>query len=889
MNSKQLLSAIFGASVVLTASGQVSFGDLPATLKMGRQIEVRPKILYPQVIASEQIPLDKERSEVEHLPMRIGKQVNVCYDFAKEGEWHTMANGDCVWLLRIQSEGALSLIPSFSDFYLPRGVQLFIYNKDKTQILGSYTHDTHPQGGPFATEMVAGDDMTLELVIPRNKQHLRKQVRLVLSGIGYCYNGVQVYHNNQPTLEIGESSYCMINVNAEEGADWQEEKKGVTQMTMLLTDGWYVCSGTMINTTAQDLRPYLLSACHCYSYNASEEDMLKWQFRFHYESPTAVTERPLDTKTLVGCRLLAASPIKGGSDGLLLELTEEIPLDWDVYFNGWDRRDTITPGRGVGIHHPAGDIKKISTFDEYKTDSWNGQGGPAMDSAHWNLQFVKTKNGHSVTEGGSSGSPLFNSNHLVIGTLTGGDSSCSSPTGSNLYGKLAYHWNQYGDSCDTQMADWLDPMHLGTETLPGIYFNPSAPRIDLGSKVMLELDGTLSEPGEAGSVVVEGFNLTDSIKALAPEQFELSVDGVLWADSVMLDPVGADLLVRYHPTITGNHYGNIEISSPEVRLKRYLRVHASCCREVLLDRELPSGDIQVPYSAQLNIQSEDGPFTVELHRGKLPEGVTISETGLISGTPLEDGLFDLVINVTDRYGCVTTSVVTLYVRSMVVKEYPFEENFEIANFGGIWKQIYQKGEVSWQQGQGINEDFFDVMTPKSGLTNVLFYDKSYDENTTLLVSPQLDLSLAQNAQLHFWYMLPAWNDDIDEMNVYYRTGVTQDWQLLKHYGEDAPQWTEEVLELPELSQEYFVAFGAVGHYGYGIALDDVSFTINNESSIAKTGMNGEGWSYQVHNAMGQWVTEGRSADVLNSLSRGVYLITVTLANGHKYSVRYVVK
>ncbi len=860
----KLFSTFYIAAIAVSASAQVSFGDLPATVKAGKTVNVEPEVLYQQIVASEQIRIDEERRIEEHLPMRIAKRIDVDYEFNRDGEWHRMPNGDEVWLLRVRSEGALALIPSYSDFFLPRGVQLFVYNQSRTQILGSYTYDTHPCGGIFANEMVAGDDITFEVVIPHAESHLKSQVRLCISGIGYCYNGVRV--KTIPNLQMGESGYCMINVNASEGDDWQTEKKGVAQMTMLLDDGWYVCSGTMINTTAQDLRPYLLSACHCYNYKASAEDMLQWIFKFHYEAPGAIDAEPLDTRTLVGCRLLAATSMKAGSDGLLLELSEEVPLEWNVYFNGWDRRDTINNGRGVCIHHPAGDIKKISTFQEYHDSQWVGEGGPGMDSAHWVLKFIKTANGHGVTEGGSSGSPLFNHDHLVIGTLTGGDASCARPTGDNYFGKLAYHWDQIGDSLDTRFAEWLDPLHLGVDTLRGTFFDPDAPRIEVTGDDVLELDGDVGAPGEGVAFGVSGFNLTGRIAAYAPEHFQVSADGVVWADSASIDSQGGRFLVRYDPHITGNHYGNVVVSSPEVRLARYVGVHASCCREVSVSRELPNAEIQQAYAAQINLTSQDGPFVVELGGGSLPRGLAIDSAGLISGLPLEDGIFDFVIHVTDAFGCVTSAPVTLYVKSLVVSSYPFVEDFELEDFGGIWKQTYTKGNIAWQMGKGINEDYVLVTAPKSGALNALFFDKSYDANTTLLVSPQLDFSGVDTATLHFWYLLPDWNGDIDEMNVYYRNSVTSDWILLKNYKEDAPVWTEQALGLPELSEEYFVAFEAIGHYGYGIAIDDVSFTINDEASIRFT-IGDASLPVEIYSASGQ-----RMSFDLDALPKGVYLI-----------------
>ncbi len=47
-------------------------------------------------------------------------------------------------------------------FVIPEGGKLFIYNAEKTHLLGAYTSQTNPKGEAFATEFVAGDDITLE-------------------------------------------------------------------------------------------------------------------------------------------------------------------------------------------------------------------------------------------------------------------------------------------------------------------------------------------------------------------------------------------------------------------------------------------------------------------------------------------------------------------------------------------------------------------------------------------------------------------------------------------------------------------------------------------------------------------------------------------------------
>jgi lysyl endopeptidase len=75
----------------------------------------------------------------------------------------------------------------------------------------------------------------------------------------------------------------------------------------------------------------------------------------------------------------------------------------------------------------------------------------------------------SVTEGGSSGSPLYSAERRVVGVLSGGPSACGS-TGANLrdqYGGLFHAWEGVGTPT-TRMRDALDPAGLNPLTWDGI-------------------------------------------------------------------------------------------------------------------------------------------------------------------------------------------------------------------------------------------------------------------------------------------------------------------------------------------------------------------------------------------------------------------------------------
>jgi hypothetical protein len=108
----------------------------------------------------------------------------------------------------------------------------------------------------------------------------------------------------------------------------------------------------------------------------------------------------------------------------------------------------------VGIHHPAGDIKKIS-FENRALET----AGKFWRVPRWDL---------GVTEGGSSGSGLWNQDHLLVGQLYGGASACGNPDNKlwDRYGKIAASWTG-GATKKQKLSKWLDPGKTGAVSVPG--------------------------------------------------------------------------------------------------------------------------------------------------------------------------------------------------------------------------------------------------------------------------------------------------------------------------------------------------------------------------------------------------------------------------------------
>ena len=473
-NASRIIYIIFVSCLIfvncpVTLTAQISEGGTPPSFSYLNVLKsTSTGIDIPITFSVEDLKVVDAWNVSQGAPLKVATLIPADLSMENAGEWSTLPGGEKIWQLQIQAQDAIALNLYYKEFYIPVGGKLFIYNADHTQIIGAYTSKTNPSGAAFATEYVAGDDIILEYVHGTSED----LPRIHIGEIGYGYNHLFIGNTPKATGE-GSSGSCNVNINCPEGDNWQSQKNGVCQLVMKNGSSTYICSGALMNNVEEDFKPYILSAYHCMVPNdipASASDMNQWIFYFHYEETGCdnLSDATATRKTMTGCVKKASTPIDGGSDGLLLLINQEIPESYNVYYNGWNINDTGATS-GVGIHHPAGDAMKISTFTNAATSyTWAGSDSTVgLTKAHWNIIFAQTVSGHGITEGGSSGSPLFNQNKQVVGTLTGGSSSCTDLSGLNLYGKLAYHWDKYNPADTSRMDIYLDPANTNVTFLAG--------------------------------------------------------------------------------------------------------------------------------------------------------------------------------------------------------------------------------------------------------------------------------------------------------------------------------------------------------------------------------------------------------------------------------------
>jgi hypothetical protein len=360
---------------------------------------------------------------------------------ATEGRWEALDDRTQVWRLRIAAAGAVSLNLGFNRYRMPEGGQLLLHSADNSEVVRPFTSRDNAAHGELWTPVVHSDEIVLELTIPAAA---REELSLELTSINVGYRGFE------ELIGGSRSGSCNVDVVCPEGDDWRNE---IPSVAAISTGGGLFCSGFMVNNATADASPYFMTAYHCGISSGNAASLVAY---WNYQTSTCGGSPDGQLTDFQSGSFFRSrySP----SDFVLVLLDEDPDPAWGITFAGWDRSGADA-NSAVAIHHPSVDEKRISfEYDPTSTTSYLGTGVPG-DGTHvrvtdWDL---------GTTEGGSSGSPLFNQDHRVIGQLHGGFASCSSQT-SDWYGKFSISWTG-GGSATTRLSDWLDPLGSGVMTV----------------------------------------------------------------------------------------------------------------------------------------------------------------------------------------------------------------------------------------------------------------------------------------------------------------------------------------------------------------------------------------------------------------------------------------
>ena len=424
----------------LSAAQRVTTASRHSTLPLAAVDELRLAGVDRELLRAQD-----EWRERAGLAPRYAVPNEVALDPFTRGTFESLPGDVLLWRLRIAAPGARSINLGFEHYRMPEGGRLLMYSPLDGRAVRPFTSADNEEHGELWTPILPGEELVLELTLPAEALD---ELKLELAHVGYGYRG---FVEPEPFA----SGPCNVDVVCPIADDWRDE---IPAVGVISTGGSTFCTGFLVNNTAQDRRPYFMTAAHCGIdfFNAASL-VVYW----NYETSTCggPPDGQLDEFNTGSFFRAAYTP----SDFTLVELDDAPDSAFGLAWAGWDKSGADATS-AVAIHHPNTDEKRISFENQATTTtSYAGASVPG-DGTH--VRVIDWDVG--TTEAGSSGSPLFDQDHRVIGQLHGGFALCGNDD-SDWYGKFSVSWTG-GGSADSRLSDWLDPLGTGAwsvDTLGG--------------------------------------------------------------------------------------------------------------------------------------------------------------------------------------------------------------------------------------------------------------------------------------------------------------------------------------------------------------------------------------------------------------------------------------
>lgn len=344
--------------------------------------------------------------------------------------WQALPDGSHVAHVSVQSHAAAAI-----------RVQLSVVGSGGGEVRFASPANAHEVYGPFALDgqvwspVIDGDTLLLELRLAPGREVAL--VTATLDTVAHLEQAAARARSSESPSDssIGGSGVCEVDVVCTSNASpaLLAVEKAVAKMIFTTSEGTFLCSGTLLSSTDPTLPPYFYTANHCVNTQDAANSLTTLWF---FEAPTCGgNTAPNAVQLPGGAQLLYNSQ---PDDVSFLKLKQRPPAN--AVYAGWTT-ETLVPGTNViGIHHPAGDVKKISRGRTYGYSDFNANGAiiPGSDN-----KVLLTWTVFGETEGGSSGSGVFTYNaaldqYQLRGGLYGGSQglACAGPVQDSFYSRF---------------------------------------------------------------------------------------------------------------------------------------------------------------------------------------------------------------------------------------------------------------------------------------------------------------------------------------------------------------------------------------------------------------------------------------------------------------------
>lgn len=448
----------------LELSAQISYGGQPLPLYAGAEARTlnADKNLFVEMPAFDvqEALLRSESEQMRFKSLEFAHKFYVHLRPDNSGITFTTQNMK-VWRVGLRSKNAYSLNILFTKFRLPEGAKVFVYNTDQTEILGSYTHQNNTDLNLLPVQPINSDEIIVEYQEPENAEFTGE---IEIGEVNHDFMGIfRATEPRDPEQDCHPNLVC-----------YPEDIEQGSGVLALIINGKTYCTGSLVNNTNEDGTPYLLTATHCINgdydpvfIKNSKYDVIAGTIVafFNYKSPSCST----NIRGPVQMSLASADSvlISERHDISLLKFKNVPPKEYQPIYLGWNANTSPT-APFHGIHSPNGGVLKVAVDeDALGIATFSGAKYNMEPNAHWAVKAWEV----GATEGGSSGSPLLDKDKRIVGTLTGGESMCSSPRGPDVYASLTKYWKVTGSLGNpNSISTYLDPQNSQFQQLDS--FNP---------------------------------------------------------------------------------------------------------------------------------------------------------------------------------------------------------------------------------------------------------------------------------------------------------------------------------------------------------------------------------------------------------------------------------
>ncbi|MEO5376650.1 MAG: trypsin-like peptidase domain-containing protein [Magnetococcus sp. DMHC-6] len=391
----------------------------PDELTIETNVSIEETLILPELDYNTlETPLSDKKRQTIGIHRRLPTE-------ALANNWRLIAQtkDKFIWRNIIRAPNAQFIRPHFSNLGSAQNQQIYLYGTEGTPSLQGPFNSANPSHNDTWAAPIDGEVLFIQVI--QQGPAAQNPPTIIIDKINHGFihplSGTQ--HDPKLAKLLKNTGTCYLDITCD--TTWDELGTAVARMIFEEENYSYVCTGSVIQDQNNTYKNWFLTANHCINSQTVANTLIAY---FNYRTTSCNGSIPSlsSLPKTQGATYKIGKSDSSSSDFTLLELNQSPPAG--TLYLGWTTTDLTAGQSVVGIHHPAGTQQRISYGNENHATS--------IGTNFWGVRWTQ-----SSTEGGSSGSPLFNTNTAqVVGTLNSGTSSCSNMQGSDFYGKFGVSW-----------------------------------------------------------------------------------------------------------------------------------------------------------------------------------------------------------------------------------------------------------------------------------------------------------------------------------------------------------------------------------------------------------------------------------------------------------------